>query len=76
MGCAAAGRCAVRFGDVEAEIVGDFGAVYAVCAVHAVVPPAARTGLACVTLDDAEGCVDFTMIDAPVLTSATLVSRA
>lgn len=66
-GCAAAGRCAVRFGDVDAEIAADYGAVYAV------VPAGAASGPACVTLDDAFGCVDFTMVDAPVLASATLV---
>lgn len=66
-GCAAAGRCAVRFGDVHAEVLADFGAVYAV------VPADAQSGVACVTLDGAEGCVEYTVAPAPTLVSATLV---
>jgi hypothetical protein len=66
-GCAAAGRCAVRFGDVDAAIAADYGAVYAV------VPAGAESGPACVTLDGAAGCVDYTIARAPTLVSATLV---
>lgn len=66
VGCVDAGRCSVRFGDVDADIAWDYGVV------AAVVPAGAVSGPACLTLDGVERCADVEIVDAPRIDDVTV----
>jgi len=70
VGCADAGRCSVRFGDVAADIAWDYGVV------AAVVPAGAVSGEACLTLDSVERCADVEIVDAPRIDDVTVHTEA